>query len=304
MGFDAFLKELLKAVSAELPAGRQAEYRTVKKPNNVSYTGMCLKNGESESASPIVYMEPIFEKAGPDADMERIAKDLARILLRPIPEPGAAALFDDPEFVLSHVVFRCYRIADNEALLETVPHRVFLDLAVTYGIFLAPDADNCGIAQITDSLMKQWNLTEEKLYELACRNSKTLLGERKTPLIELLPEEFRPGEEDPEPRKAAEGTYILTNRFGYLGSSLLFYSDLVEQTAKEQQSDLYLVMPVAHEILTVPVDSPRAGSLRSLAASFFFECCRPEESLSSGVYRYSLETKRYSVVSEEELPLR
>ncbi len=296
MEFNSFLEQILDAVNAELPSGRTARYKAVNKTNGVVYTGMYLDAGEKGTVSPIVYMEPVFDGISGPETIPELARELARILISPVKQERSAFRVAEYEYAKERIVFRLINLAENGAMLERLPHRTFLDLAVTYGVFISDGDDGFGIAQVSHALMDQWGITEETLYELASGNSMRLMGDAVKSLTEVMGDGL-PDDTEEDRRKAKEAGrfFMVTNRYSFLGAATLLYSDRYAEIAKKVGSDLYLLPTSVHEVMTVPADGRSPEEIKTLQKAIVSEDPLKEHHLTESVYYYSAADGRFSI---------
>ena len=111
-------------------------------------------------------------------------------------------------------------------MLEDLPHRVMGDMAVVCKIYMTPDARIT--IPINKDLLSEYGITENRLFEIATKNS-----ERDYPVtLESLEEVVKAmnlGLELPTPEE--NRLYILTNSERMNGAAVLFYPGMCEKLA-------------------------------------------------------------------------
>lgn len=276
MNYLSFLNDILPEIQALLPAGETAQYRKIHKNNGVEYTAVCLLCHESGQTSPIVYMEPFFEACKNGTDPRKIAETAALILMNGAPEGMNGARVMDKEFALSHTVFRLVGRDRNLELRDEVVCRDYLDLLLTYGIYL-PDRDHGGMTVIRKEMTSNWGVTEEELYARAAENTAVLLGDKIENMNELLSH---------EPGDSEEKMYVLSNRISFYGASVMLYSEKIGELAEKLNSDLYILPSSVHELILIPAEENQTDFLKNLVQSVNSTELHRENILSDRVYRY------------------
>lgn len=203
---------------------------------------------------------------------------------------------------------RLINYAANSAELEKIPHRKFLDLAVTYylDIDMEPGEGN-GALIIPNGLMEIWDATEEDLYRAGMENLR-----RKEKCFAIDMPSFLRGaasEEDEEVRAALdeiekEGVpkvemYVASNQKHRFGAVCMFDSSLLQQMAYSQGCDLNIYPSCIDELIIIPVKDGNDDCINTEDVWEINMCSVPkEERLSNSVYRYDRVTQEVSIYKE------
>lgn len=92
------------------------------------------------------------------------------------------------------------------------------------------------------------------------------------------------------------GMRVLTNTSGCQGASAVMYSSLVEQTAEEFGTDVYILPSSIHEMILVPVNEDfTVSNLRNMVKAANCTVVQPKEVLSDSVYVYHRDTSEISI---------
>ncbi|MCR5204601.1 MAG: DUF5688 family protein [Lachnospiraceae bacterium] len=179
------------------------------------------------------------------------------------------------EFIRPWLIRReCY-----SELLKDVPHRPFLDFAVTYCIAL----DSCR-AIITNEQRSKLGVDEEILYNDSVSGLKPI-----TPV--LLAEAS--GETDPQESKDEPPIYALSVEDSLGGSSVLLLDDYLSDLA-DRIGDFYITITNCHLATAMPVDKiQKFMSLENIMASnreIFQSQTSVEDILTDKVYVYKKDT--------------
>ncbi len=164
------------------------------------------------------------------------------------------------------IIWQVVNTKRNQKLLETVPHRQFLDLAVIYHIWSEDDAG----CIINNRQAEEMGLDEEALFQAARRNRKELLPVRK-----ITP----PGSH----------VTFLTNQKEMFGAGLILESQEIKQVADRIKDDLYIWASSIHELILAPVKEWTADILKKRIWDANRTVTKPEFYLSDTLYYYDRE---------------
>ena len=209
------------------------------------------------------------------------------------------ASIEEPE---DHIVFQVVNTEKNQDMLKKAPHRRFLDLSIIYAL-----TNEFGqfLILVTDQIAETHGWSEEQLFQMAMRNTKSLfpfkvmrmcsfLFENSMELFGVLPYEddiYEPGPDDEE-------MWVLTNEQKVNGCTVLLYEELFHRLAERLGSDLYLLPSSRHEIIAVSSKVAEWAPLSSIVPEVNEEVVDEEDFLSDSVYRYDRISRSFSVVEE------
>ena len=209
------------------------------------------------------------------------------------------ATIEEPE---DHIVFQVVNTEKNQDMLKKAPHRRFLDLSIIYAL-----TNEFGqfLILVTDQIAETHGWSEEQLFQMAMRNTKSLfpfkvmrmcsfLFENSMELFGVFPYEddiYEPGPDDEE-------MWVLTNEQKVNGCTVLLYEELFHKLAERLGSDLYLLPSSRHEIIAVSSKVAEWAPLSSIVPEVNEEVVDEEDFLSDSVYRYDRISRGFSVVEE------
>lgn len=212
--------------------------------------------------SPVIYLNEYFKEYRKGKTVEEITKEVLEIL------HGVEGKFDwdlDVFFEFDrgrdHVVYRLINYERNTELLQTVPYRRFMNLAIIYCLIIRDSSgEGIGSILISQEHCRIWKTGEEELYRLAVVNTPKLLPARFTGmshLMELLLKKDYEGEvpltsilkQEPEWNSRM---YLLTNTVHYFGASAILYPELLQEIFEKIKTDFYVIPCSVHELLIIP----------------------------------------------------
>lgn len=210
-------------------------------------------------------------------------------------------LFEEPEQVKKHIIYKLVNKERNLKLLENVPHIDYLDLSIVFYYLTQIGEDEYKGFMISDEHMLMWGLEVSDLMEAASINTKEILGIKVqgifTTIAEILGEDNlvqAAKEED-----ILNPLQVMTNRLEKYGAAVILYKDLIEEMAEKFNGDLYIIPCSVHEVLfframkncQIEIDEIK-DMIHYVNRNEIKEC----DVLSDNLYYYSQETKALSIL--------
>lgn len=226
--------------------------------------------------------------------------------------------YRDFEYIQGNIMFKIINYDKNRKMLETVPHRKFLDLAVVYYCSFDYFKNTNGNILVNEVHMKEWGIDEDKLYSCAIKNTqdknKAKLTDMKTMLFSLVSD--KKTSEVPEfpalsdvqelydvqelfADKDAKELLVLTNEAKHLGAGTILYEDLIKNYASEFNADCYIIPSSIHEVLIVPTTDMKAediAELKKILKEVNDTNVGAEEILSYNLYFYDRKEDKIIIV--------
>ena len=170
----------------------------------------------------------------------------------------------------------------NRDRIEKMPHRKVLDLAMIYRVLVdSNEAGGVHSYEITDTHLREWEMTEEELYSIAMENTPRVFPEKALGIGDFFMEAGCG-----LPAYDGIPMIILTNKEKIYGAGALLYSDTIKSIAKTK--DIYVIPSSIHEMLLIP-DNVSVDFLKSIVREVNDTQVRDAEKLSYSVYKYSTE---------------
>lgn len=283
----AFGKQVRDEVTLTLGEGYEVQLADVGKNNGKTLTGLTIKE-EGQNVAPTIYLEEFEEKyeKGEIETIGDVAEEIVGIYRRhkdEVKELGDIAnLFSDRKWVLARVLPRVINAERNKGLLEQIPHKDFVDLAVTYSVRVGKVGDSFGSIQLKNAHMSMLGLTLEELDEAASSNAEKEGFEAMN--LGKMVEEMSEGSEISENDVPM---MVLTNRERFYGAAVMTMVKVLGALAEKVKSDLYILPSSVNEVIVVPtVYGGDAGYLRSMVREVNSRMVMQEEVLSDSLYIY------------------
>lgn len=266
----------------------------VLRNNGCEYEGLHAKLGEDIPCAPIiacvVYEEQMEQgKMTLDEVLDDISKQFSTRFQFNIQNCA------DFEQVRNKLCLRVINYKKNLELLKDVPHRKYLDLAITYRITVTLSDCTEGSILVTNALLKNWGITESELLDVAYHNTFSQTGVRVRGMSEVL---LGIAERDPfmmdllpEIPEANELMYIADNGTFWGGSVSILMKEAFQQFAEKEGHDIYIIPSSTHElILVLKKEDIRWECLRDMLQEVNQCVVAEEEVLSDHLYLYERET--------------
>ncbi|MCR4649692.1 MAG: DUF5688 family protein [Lachnospiraceae bacterium] len=246
-------KECILDGMKERFADNEFEYKEVLKNNGVKLDGLVVKTSGNR-LFPTVYVNDYYSMFEKSNDMCSIC-DMIENVIRDNTVEGNIDVDSliDFESVKDRIVFKLINFEKNAELLENVPYKKFLDLAIVYYILIGEEAFNNGSILINNSHIKMWGKSVEDIDAIAKENAPELLKADIKSIEETL-KALLPGEENIEEDLLSGGCnmYVLSNDKNMFGASVLLYDNVMSQFKDIVKGDMFILPSSVHEVIMIP----------------------------------------------------
>lgn len=242
-----FAEKVKAECETQLAGGAEVRIVETRKNNTPTLTGISIMEGTS-NISPIIYLEPFY---GRD-DIKGIAGEIISIHK----EHKEAQAWDvsyimDYEECAPLIRAALINYEGNAKMIEDMPHRKLLDLAVVYYIDVTtPDGMQAEI-KITNLCMERWSIhDEQELYAQALQNMQ---GEVLVMnLGEILKKTLPDVEWEEDVRRMYKEMFVLSNRKGVYGAAMLLFTRELDSICEKLHSQQLVVIPSSvHEVILI-----------------------------------------------------
>lgn len=276
-------QEFKEAVEKKFMSYMPGEYKgmtllTVKSmKTNVELDGMYIKEiRDSKGVAPTLYINDIYRHyLMEDKNFEKVMKEAAEVMVEGIENIPQLEIPTFGKESHENIVFYLVNAKQNEKMLEKMPHRRFLDLAIVYRMII----DENMSMNIKNDMADYLDLNEEQLYELALKNTQEKLN------LEVF--------------KIAPYLWVLTNERINLGAAAMLYDGILQKMAEKQDSDLYIIPSSIHEVVTIPTCVMTPEEAAEMVRKVNNTEVDIQERLSYQVYKYSRETRQIEFATKE-----
>ena len=291
MEYGTFKEEFRKRLQEELGEEAEVSFQSLERNNGRKEEGMEVRR-KGCTIAPVLHLDKLYQDYQESGSLQG-AVGWALKLLEEKPPVNAVAVPKTWSAARGNIRPELVNYGWNRERLGHVPHRKFLDLAVTYRFEFPGIRDFQTRIRITDSLMEVWGAKEEELYQEAMKG----LGNERfhiQPIAELMGGlSGKPSGEESEHSEDMKQPYVLTNSvFGY-GAAGMLRQDLMEEFAKQAGGSFYILPSSIHDLILLP-DEPSVNveCLKEMVKEVNKSEVAREEWLSEDVYYYDNEEKK------------
>lgn len=310
-----FLEETVTEVEKKMGACYQVKTEHVLKNNGVELDSILIMK-EGENIIPSIYLNDYYEEYRGGKTVEMIAREVIAGYYQCM--AGKDAFVPELDVSLSNfkekIFYRLVSFKENQKMMKNVPYIPFLDLAITFYCLVEKREEAIGTLQITNNLLKEWEIGKAELFKLAMENTPKLfpvkirtmdaiVGEMLQRDVEELTKYYRRngvGEETLEDarncckmimenleKNREIPIYVMSNTSGINGAAAILYENVLEDFAASCQSDFYVLPSSIHEILLIPCNSNFSEEeLRDMVCEVNETQVPQEDILSNEVYIY------------------
>lgn len=305
---EEFMNDVIKALKMKLGEGYRIFPKEQRKNNELVLYGICIHK-ENESICPVVYPEEfILPYIMGVLDAEKIADILLEQCRQGKISQNVAACLGDFKLMKDKVRIRLVNYGANSSELEGVPHRKFLDLAITYYLDMQADlAGQNGAGAVTNALMDMWGVSEDELYRLGV---ESLLAEdafHTTDIFDLIRQSAQEEQDTQMEEAIAElqkdhgrpKMYVVTNQGRFYGANCLLNTSFLQEMAEDSGCSLIIFPSSVHELVILPQKNGYENRMDTKdIQEINYEYLPKDEWLSNSIYRYDREKKEVSVFKE------
>ena len=303
MSFEEFREKILQEIRVRADGAFQVKKHDVIKNNNAKQAGIAVVKEEAD-IGPCVYLDELYREYKSDGmKFDEIVDEIYRLILKydeDMPDVDLSG-FRNWETVQKDVYAKLINAEQNKELLEKIPHRDFMDLAVVYYAIARDQAqEDIGTILIYNGHMEIWGQEEENLYQTAMMNMRAD-GEADFMTIETVVKHILPGIAFPKKDgNASHDTdmYILTNHHRRFGAAEILDKRTLRVVA-DKVGDGFIVLPSSvHEtIILPPKEEAEYGRLADMVREVNDTQVDEEERLSDHVYVYSRDEEMLKIVA-------
>lgn len=299
MSFEEFTEDVLKEIRLKMGDAFQIGKRDVTKNNDVKQTGIEVIKEEA-GIGPCVYLDELYREYKADGmKFSEVVDEVYRMILKC---EGDAPDFDISGFrewrtVRGDIYPKLVNAKQNKELLEKIPHRNFMDLAVVYYAVARDHVQkDIGTILIHDEHMEIWGQEEENLYRTAMMNM-CADGEADFTDIRTIVERMT-GISFPDNDSRDADMYVLTNSRRCFGAAEILDKKTLRIIA-DKVGDGFIVLPSSvHETIVLPPkDETEYKWLATQVQEVNDSQVDIEERLSYHVYVYNRDEEALQIVA-------
>jgi len=288
MQYDDFLALVKAGVSERCPNSEVVIDKVIKN-NSVELDGLSIRS-EGKNVFPTIYLNSFYEEFEGGVGLDEIIDNILRINSRNVQSIDIdAEELTDLEKGRENIYFKVISTDRNRILLGMVPHREILDLSIVYYYKIYAEGIGSGSVLIYNSHIKNWEISEDELFDIAYENTVRNDDFRLVPMNSLLKELMGGGELPFELEDACDSDkmmHVLTTNNGVFGAAGIVRDDILKRFA-ETHGAFYVIPSSIHDLILLPDDpSYEAEAILGTIAEVNKEQVDPMEVLSDNLYYY------------------
>lgn len=268
MNYEEFVEAMLHEVAKLMGPDVNVKTHRITKNNGAKKVAIVIfKNGVN--ISPTIYQEEFYEQYREGATVQQLARTIKEFY-----EKVCVMKTTNLEHILDYakmkekIAYKLVNKAQNEEMLQSIPNKEVLDLAMVCYLVLEDQELGEGSVMIGKEHLKHWGITEKELFSRAMENTERILPHVRMELTDIM--------------------HVHTNEKGYQGAAILLYSDVLQQEYERLGENFYIIPSSIHEVIIVPESCDmQRPELEALLQEINEKEVRLEEVLSDHVYYYS-----------------
>lgn len=304
MGINEFMTKVCSAVKKLLGEEYLVELKPVRKNNGVMLHGLLISL-PGQKVIPRIYLDDYWEAYRCGRSFADVIRDLMKVY-----REGSLVKNIDMNFfrnfdrVKERICYRLIRQRGNEELLGECPHVEFLDLALCFYYVCEKGFFGRGSILINNTHARLWEKKTVDLMRCAEQNTGKLFPWECIPMKSLIGkiQDFK--ERDQLFSRDENDSFfeecpiqILTNTEQMQGAAVMLYPGVLEEIAKKERRNLYILPSSVHEVIILPeTGRETADVLREMVCEVNRTQVAPEEVLSDNLYYFDLMEKKIKII--------
>ncbi|MCI8978689.1 MAG: hypothetical protein HFI99_17055 [Lachnospiraceae bacterium] len=287
------MSKIESAVKKAIGEGCEIEFRKVLKNNAKVLQAIVVREPDGKTC-PVIYIDELLEKIENGSMDEEEAAIKIFDLYRNADTGGFGDISKilDRENILKKVVYQIINTERNRERLKDIPHRDLLNLLAIYKIIINEDDESQASITLDYELCNAYGINTSELDAAARQNTKEG-GFFALPMAEMMAKIM--GIPCPVIKDEMPAMFVLTNKSGNEGASVMLYKEYFAEVASKLKSDLYVLPSSIHEVIAVPTEGYEPWSLTKMVGEINDKEVAEEEVLGDSIYRYSLMTGNLSI---------
>lgn len=287
------------------------------KNNGVELTALVIKR-EKIYIHPTIYLEPFYERYEEGEDFDIIINEMLEFEEKTkLNFDFDVSVFGYFEKIKDNIYYRVVNYRENIKMLENVPYRKLLDLVKVYHVVMNDERLGKGSILINNEHLKMWGVTDDEVEKIAILNTEMKMqpivkntSEFVKKHLMILFEELKKDGEIPEDAEMPDLShireypmYVVSNRQGYFGASVMFYTGFLKVISDVIKDDLVIFPSSVHEFIFMSAEDAILNSdinLKEIVENVNNEVVYIEEFLSNNVYYYDRQNTKLTIYEGKE----
>ena len=307
MSYEEFKDTVVKRFLDYMPEdykGMKLEVHSVTKINE-TLDGITLKRPDV-LVSPTLYINDMYRHYLDIKNLDDILQDVANSMVNAL--NGLPDIPDDSKFDRKHakesIIFQLINTEQNKQLIKDIPSRQFQDLSIIYRWILRVEDEGVMSSVINQDLTEMLDLSEEKLFQLAIKNTRQVFPPTVKSIDEVMKSIFEDNDDSMEMSSLVEYIppermlWVISNENLLYGATTMLYEDVLYSLAEKIGTDLYILPSSLHECIAVSTSAGDPCELAQMVAEINAEQVATKDRLSNQVYHYNKELRKITLATD------
>lgn len=282
---EEFVSQCRKTLCESGPFDMEIEERMVNKAQRGALNGLLFRK-EGLECAPTFYVEDFYNAYKEGSSIADLSNEAVETAVSSLDIAGLLArksldMIGDPSKLRVRLLNKCI----NKEYLKGVPCR---ELGCGF-VYITEIGRGEYRAVITEDLMKEYEMSEDELFDTAISNTEEIFP----PVLHDLGESVMCGphectnllDKDAGPLPAGAGPgFVLTNSSFFWGAGALFYPGVIEHIHELLGDDFYVLPSSVHELIIIGAADQDPAVLADLVRSANRSVVNENEILADDLY--------------------
>lgn len=296
MNYEAFKEELKSTL--ERHTTTKMKLIEVDKNNGITREALVFYE-EEHSAAPTIYLKELYQNYKNGMKLEDIVKQILELQQRANKLHFDALLFTDFERAKERIFPKIINFERNIPLLNQVPHKRMLDLAVVfyYAVPQTSALPEKGSILIKSTHLGLWNISIDELYDTALKNAMEKEHISIKSMQQIVAELFGMEEVEMSDLCNEPEMFVLSNESHMYGAAAMLQQTVLKEFAEEKKKDVFILPSSIHELILIPMEEELdAKGLKDMVSHVNLTTVAAEEQLSNQIYYFHRVSQKLSVL--------
>lgn len=288
MNYSEFKEKVLTEFKSYIPKEYQHykfEFRKMAKVNSVLDSISLIKDMDSDyTVAPTIYIQRMYEKYQETCNFSKVIEEAVNTLINALSctPKLRKEMFDN---FRDNIIFELVNADINDKLLEKLPHRKVLDLAVIYKLVLEKEEGSLKTITVDNNMASHLSISESELYKLAETNTEKMFGvvikTLKETICNLAGYQF-------DGNSSIDKNMLIISNTTFTNGAAVILSNNVMKKLKSMLGDCFYILPSSiHEIIAIKTDNENEKYLLNTVKTINREGLKFEDKLSDKIYLFS-----------------
>lgn len=297
MGYEDFLQQIELRVKRRIGKEVRTRIIPVMKNNSIKLDSLSILE-QGDNISPAIYLNGYYREYLSGTSMDEIISRIMSCYYRGKRIGNLdTSFFTETEKVKTHVVCRLINFEKNRGMLEEVPYRMFLNLAIVYYCIMEHETIGTAAVLIRKEHLGIWGIDEKTLHDAAVRNTKRMLPCEFRSISELMNSMMNSDILQDSVQEIP--LYILSNRDKSFGAVWMTDAGILERIGEKLHGNYYILPSSVHECMIVPAAAVSdERMLLEMVQEINETQVEPEDVLADAIYQYDRDMKKLRAIMQ------